>query len=280
VADVLARRGGGAPLIAELRRELTAVGIRGRQRDRILAEFADHLACDPDAELGDPQTLAAQFADELAIDSARRSALWTFGALAIVAFAVGVPQLTLPTVPDIAGGRSLLLVGPATLAVVIGSQVAFAAGCLAALRALRLGGPQDVTLVRRRVRVALAAGALTAAGSAAYAVNFWSIVPGWWAVLAVLCASAAAVPLGATAFASARAGSLQVSRPEPVRGLSADLGPFGRPWAIGASAGLAMLVATSIVERSLVQGALRASFEAVAFAACFVTFRRYLALTD
>jgi hypothetical protein len=267
-------------VIEELRRELTAVGIRGRQRDRILAEFADHLACNPDAELGDPQTLAAQFADELAIHSARRSALWTFGTLAIVAVAVGVPQLTLPTVPDIAGGSSLLLVGPATLAVVIGSQVAFAAGCLAALRALRLGGPQDVTLVRRRVTVALAAGAVTAAGSAAYAVNFWSIVPNWWAVLAVVCASAAAVPLGATAFASARAGSLQVSQPEPVRGLSADLGPFGRPWAIGAAAGLVMLAGTSIVEGSLIEGVLRAGFEAVAFAACFVTFRRSLALTD
>jgi hypothetical protein len=66
-------------MIDELRRELAAVGIRGRQRDRILAEFADHLACDPAAELGDPRTLATQFADELAIDSARRSALWTFG---------------------------------------------------------------------------------------------------------------------------------------------------------------------------------------------------------
>jgi hypothetical protein len=267
-------------VIAELRHELTAVGIRGRQRDRILAEFADHLACDPDAELGDPRTLAAQFADELAIDSARRSALWTFGALAIVAFAVGVPQVTLPIVPDIAGGRSLLLVGPATLAIVIGSQVAFVAGCLAALRALRLGGPQDVTLVRRRVTVALAAGALTAGGSAAYAVNFWSVVPGWWAVLAVVCASGAALPLAATAFASTWAGSLKVSQPEPSRGLSADLGPLARPWAIGAAAVVAMLAGTSIGEGSLVEGVLRAGFEAVAFAVCFVTFRRYLALTD
>jgi len=51
------------------------------------------------------------------------------------------------------------------------------------------------------------------------------------------------------------------------------------PGAIGAAAGLAMLAATSIVEGSLVAGVLRAGFEAVAFAACFVTFRRYLALT-
>jgi hypothetical protein len=66
-------------VIAELGRELAAVGIRGRERDRILAEFADHLACDPDAVLGDPRELARQFADDLATDTTRRAALWTFG---------------------------------------------------------------------------------------------------------------------------------------------------------------------------------------------------------
>ena len=162
-------------MIADLRRELAAVGIRGRERDRILAEFADHLACDPDAVLGDPRELAQQFADDLATDTTRRAALWTFGALAVVAFAVGVPELLLPTVPDIAGGSSLLLVVSATLAAVVGAQIAFAAGCLAAVRALQR--PHDVTLVRRRTAVALGAGALTALGSALYAVNFRGVVP-------------------------------------------------------------------------------------------------------
>ena len=93
-------------MIADLRRELAAVGIHGRERDRILAEFADHLAYDPDAVLGDPRELAQQFADDLATDTTRRAALWTFGALALVAVAVAVPDLLLPTVPDIAGGSS------------------------------------------------------------------------------------------------------------------------------------------------------------------------------
>src|SRR3954468_1002587 len=103
-------------MIEELSRELRRVGIRGRRRRRILTEFADHLACDPDAALGDPRQLAAQFADELAGDAARRTALGTFAALAVVAFAVGLPQLTLPTVPDLTSGRSAFIVGPATLA--------------------------------------------------------------------------------------------------------------------------------------------------------------------
>jgi hypothetical protein len=266
-------------VIDDLARELTRVGIRGRCRDRILAEFSDHLACDPGAELGEPRQLAAQFAGELASDAARRNALTTFAALAVVAFAVAVPQVTLPTVPDITAGRSALLLGPATLAMIIGSQIALAAGSLAALRALRFTGPHDVALVRRRVGVALGAGALTALGSALYAVNFWSVVPGWWAALAVAAAAVGAVPLGVAAFASARAGAVAVSTSEPPRGLSGDLGTLARPAVIGAVAMFAMLVGTGIVERSFLEGAIRAAFEGAAFAACFFALRRPLALT-
>jgi hypothetical protein len=279
VADVRTCRRRSPALIDRLRRELTAVGIRGRRRDRIVAEFADHLACDPAAELGDPRTLAAQFADELASDAARRTALLTFSALGITAIAVVGAQASLPTIPDIAGGRSLLLAGLATLAMIIGAQIAFAAGCLAVLRGLRLGGPQEVTVVRRRIVVALGAGALTAAGSALYAVNFWAAVPAWWAALAVAGAGTAAVPLGTAAFTYARAGSLKVSRRVPARGLSADLGPLARPWPIGAGAALAMLVGTSVVEGSLIAGLIRAAFEAALYATCFVAFRRFLVLT-
>jgi len=39
-------------VIDELARELASVGIRGRRRERILTEFADHLTCDPEAQLG------------------------------------------------------------------------------------------------------------------------------------------------------------------------------------------------------------------------------------
>jgi hypothetical protein len=266
-------------VIDELARELARVGIHGRRRERILTEFADHLACDPEAKLGDPRRLAAQFADELASETARHVALGTFGALAVVAIAVGVPQVTLPTVPDITSGRSAFLVGPAALAMVIGSQIAFVAGTLAAVRALRLKGPHEVTIVRRRVAVALAAGALTALGSALYAVNFWNVVPDWWVGLAVLGATAAALPLAASAYAYTQASGVAVSTGDPAPGLSADLGPLARPALIGAAAMVAMLLATSILEGSLVEGAIRAAFEGLLFTACFITLRRPLALT-
>src|SRR4030095_5438125 len=74
MAHVRARRGRGAAVIDELERELASVGIRGRRRERILAEFADHLACDPGAQLGDPRELAAEVANHLAGDSARPTA--------------------------------------------------------------------------------------------------------------------------------------------------------------------------------------------------------------
>jgi hypothetical protein len=266
-------------VIDELARELARVGIRGRRRERILTEFADHLRCDPEAQLGEPRQLAAQFADELASDAARRTAFGTFSALAVVAFAVGVPQVTLPAVPDIAAGRSMLLVGPATLAMVIGSQIAFAAGALAGLRALRFGGPQEVDLIRRRVAVALGGGAVTAAGSALYAVNFWSVVPSWWALLAAAGAGASAVLLAASTLSYMCSSSITVSQKGAARGLGADLGPFARPWLVGAAAVGTMLAATSVFERSVVEGALRGGFEAILFVGCFLALRRPLALT-
>lgn len=266
-------------MIEELARELSAVGIRGSRRDRILAEFADHLRCDPEANLGDPRALAALFADDLASESARHTAFATFAALAAVAVAVGVSQLTLPRVPDITGGRSVVLVVLGTLGMIVGAQVAFAAGCLAAIRALRFGGMRDVALVRRRIAVALGAGALTAAGSALYAVNFWGDVPRWWALLTVGGAGAAVVPLAAAAFALGRAGSLVVSPKETPRGLSADLGPLAHPVLVGGAAVCAMLAATAVLEGSIVEGLLRGAFEATAFVACFVALRRPLALT-
>lgn len=264
-------------MIEQLGRELAAVGIRGRQRDRILAEFEDHLACDPEARLGEPRRLAQQFADEYASDAARRTAFATFGALAVVAAAVALPQLMLPRVPDITGGRSSFLVFPATLALILGAQIAFVAGCLAAVRALRLEGPQDVLVIRRRSAVALAAGAATAAGSALYAVNFRGVVPSWWFALALAGAAASALPLAASTAGYARTGGVQVSGGAQ-QGLAADLGPLARPVLIGAAAMLAMFAWTSFAERSVLQGAIRAAFEGVAFAACFLALRRFLAL--
>ena len=270
-------------MIEQLRRELGAVGIRGPRRDRILAEFADHLACDPAAELGEPRALAEQFANELATTGARRAAFGTFTALSLVAVAFVGTQAVLPTSPDIAGGRSVLLAALATLGMVVGAQVAFASGSLALLRALRLRRESvlpigEVVLLRRRTATALAAGAATVAGTALYAFNFWAQVPGWWSVLTVGVAGATLLPLAVAAGSHLQTASVAVSRSGPAAGLAADIGPFARPWLIGAAAVGAMLVASSIAERSLVEGVLRAAFEAVAFVACLLAFGRFLGL--
>jgi hypothetical protein len=264
-------------VIESLARELVAVGIRGRQRERILAELADHLACDPQADLGDPRALAQEFADDLAVDTTRRAAVWTFAALVLVAAAVAVPQLLSPSTADIAAGRSLWLALLGTLAVVVGAQVAFAAGCLAGLRAFRR--PQDVAVIRRRTVAAIGAGALAASGSALLAANFWAVLPRWWCLLTLTAAVAAVLPLAAPALACLRVRPIRVSQ-SGTDGLSADLGALAQPLLIGAGATFGMLAITSVAERSLVEGALRAGFEAVAFAVCFVALRRPLALTD
>jgi hypothetical protein len=117
------------------------------------------------------------------------------------------------------------------------------------------------------------------AGSALYAFNVWNFVPRWWATLAFATAGAAVIPLAACAVAYVRAAPLTLARSGTAGGLSADLGPLARPRLIGSAAVLTMLVATSVLEGSLVQGVLRAAFEAVAFTACFFAFRRPLALT-
>jgi hypothetical protein len=270
-------------VIDELGRELAAVGIRGGRRDRILAEFADHLACDPHAELGEPRALAAQFADELGTHAARRAALQAFGTLAVVAVAVGGTQAALPTSPDVAGGRSLVLAALAGICLVVGSQIAFAAGTLAALRALRLRQlaampAAEVALVRRRTAVALAAGAATATGSALYALNFWAQVPAWWSGLTVAAAGAVVLGLATVALGWLRTSSIVVSRPGGAQGLAADLGPLADARLIGTAAVLAMLLFTVVAEGSLSEGLLRAGIEAVAFVLCFFAFRRSLGL--
>ena len=270
-------------MTGELSRELGAVGIRGRRRERILAEIADHLASDPDADLGDPRSLAAQFADELATSAARRATGTSFAALALVAAALVGTQAALPSYPDIASGRSVALSGLSILFIVVGAQVAFVAGCLGGLRALRLRGrpalpAAEVAVLRRRNAVALAAGAVTLAGIAVDAVNFSAELPAWWSLLTLATAGAAMLPLAGAALAHARTSSLVVSGAGEAGGSRADLGPFAQPVPIGAGAVAAVLLVTWQAESSFVEGALRAVAEGVAFAAGYLALRRLLAL--
>ena len=68
-------RGGDdmSAFLDRLEDELANRGVRRSLRRRIVLEYADHLACDPETEtrLGDPGELAGEFAAELAADDAR-----------------------------------------------------------------------------------------------------------------------------------------------------------------------------------------------------------------
>ncbi len=277
-------------MIDELGRELVAAGIRGPLRERILAEVADHLACDPDAELGDPRDLARQFADELGTSLARRAAVATFCGLALAAPLVVAPQALLNSYPDIASGSTPVLTVLALLAMFVAPQVAFVAGSLALLRARalrreRVVPAEEVRLLRRRAAVGVAAGLATTAAPVLYAINFWGQLPLWWETLAVASAAAAAVPLAAVSLSIARAGN-PVVRVEGAAGdLSMDLGPLRSRVApaqlvavAGASVALLALGGGWYAEHSLTEGVLRGGAEAVAFAAGYLALGRTLGI--
>jgi hypothetical protein len=154
-------------MIDELGHELGAVGIRGRLRRRIVAEFRDHRSCDPDADLGDPRAIARQFADELGTSRSRRAAFAVFGALGVAGIAYTVAFVAANTLgrADL-HPRSPLLAGLASVTAVVAPQVAFVAGSLAFLRALRRRGARalpaaELRMLARRTSLALACGLAT-----------------------------------------------------------------------------------------------------------------------
>ena len=164
--------------LGEFEDELTARGIRTAARERLVAEFADHLACEQGSStrialtrLGAAREIAGQYADELAADDARGGALAAFAALSCAAIALIVEQLTLGRVgyPGFNHGYSAALALIALAAVVLGSQVALVAGSLAAWRAVRrrreaVLPAAEIALLRRRCSVGLSAGLVTTAG--------------------------------------------------------------------------------------------------------------------
>lgn len=152
-----------ARYLSELDAALSSAGVRGGLRERIVAEFADHLDCNPDAELGEPGALASEFADELGTSFARTAAFRAFLALALAGLLVGVRLVTL--IPLHATDFSTA----DTAAIVISlmaCQLALVAGGLGFARAVRLGGQRAVprreaAVLARRAGVGLLAGAVT-----------------------------------------------------------------------------------------------------------------------
>jgi hypothetical protein len=282
--------------LREFERELTRRQIRPVVRERLLAEFADHIACEEGestrielTRLGAAREIAAQYAEELASDDARRGALTAFAALACAAVALIVQQLTLARIgyPGFDHGYSAPLALTALLALVVSSQVALVCGTLAAWRALRRRGEPvlaaaEIALMQRRSRLALAAGLATVSGLGLYVINFLGVLPTWWLALSGALALVAFVALLGAWRTLSRGAMTVASIQGPPGDIYDDIPPLralrAHPLALWALAtavvGGAVTGLEWHAEHSLAEGIQRGGFEIVALSLGFALLGR------
>jgi hypothetical protein len=258
----------------ELRRELAACGVEPRRIRRILLELEDHLACDPEAKMGEPVELAARFATELRVATTRRATVGGFASLSLTAVLVAASSLAVSSAggwPDLFGARGLI-VALAGLAAVFAGQVSFVAGVLGA--ALWLRRPGELWLVQRRMAVALAAAWVVVIADGVDAVALRPGMPGWWFAFTGSATVASALALAGAAQTLRRATVLT-----PVR-LRRPAAGWDATWvlAVWCAAVAAMALGSAVAERSWVEGTFRGGFELVAFGAGFLAFGRLLGL--
>ncbi len=281
----------------DLDAQLARTGIHGARRKRIVTEFADHLSCDPDADLGDPSALATQFADELGTSFARTAAYQAFVALSLAGILIVVRAVALLplTANDFGTADTVSL-----LISVIAAQVALVAGGLGLLRALQLRGRgtiprEEASVLARRAGIGLAAGVVTIVAfplSQAYGAHPGAVSIGshptnlWWP----LAYAAGVVMLVAAAPAVVRAARLRPQTAGPAGDLLADLGPLQptaaritsgsvNRLAFMIAAGIAIVMAlTGVAANDPYDGVLRGLLEGGAFLGGYAILGRYLAI--
>lgn len=243
-----------------LRGELARVGIRGGLADRIVAELDDHLACDPEAQLGEPRLIAQRFADELRLPRTRRATYLGFGGLAAAALLLFVLFRNGAQPSGLAGRVSPI----AGLDIVLGAQVAFVGGMLALWGVLR---GTAAAVVQRRLLVALLGGGLVLAGTSVDAV----LQQRWPALLMLL-----PVPVLAASAAQLRlAVGLTPVRIAVSRGFS-----LLEAAAVGAGVVAFVVVGSAYAEHSWLEGLTRGTIEAVVFALGFLGLGRSLGIRE
>lgn len=281
--------------VDSLEAELAAAGIPARRRARIVAEIADHLHENPQADLGAPRDLARQFADELGTRLARGTAYRAFAALAVAGIVLIVMFLD--------GGRTWGgWVGygrypvsgyfpwwwvPVIVVCFISAQVALASGGLALLRAWRLRRvpvmtAADAAVLNRRAAVGLVCGAITMTvlPLTHFVVDFSTR----WNALAVTVGPALIILLLAMLPDVLRATRLRPTREGTPGDLTADLGiedPRARPLWIAAALSVAIvLVMAAIGVRSgdPYDGILRGLLDGAACLVGFAVLGQYLGL--
>ena len=275
----------------ELRRELGAVGIRGPLRRRILAEVDDHFASGETSveQFGSPQEVANGFAAELGTQGAKRAAVSAFAALGVA----GAVYAAAFASQGLAGGGTLGTAEPplgeiAAVAIVLAPQVAFAAGCLAALRAFRRRRERvlptaELAVLNRRTGVALLAGLVTMAAFVVYAAES-VVAAAWWTTLVYAGCGVSAALLVAAAAPFAAIARLRPQVAGGAGNLDVDLRVEryrGDPWRFARHVALAVLVLTTaagVVQSDPIDGALRGLLEAVACLGGFWALGKYLGL--
>jgi hypothetical protein len=278
--------------LSDLEVELGAVGIRGSRRRRILAETADHLreSGDP-ARFGEPRVIAARFADELATNGARRTAIVSFFALAPAGIGYALLLGLNRPGPDITSAKTLPLGMAAALVIALAPQISFAAGLLAIvlvwrLRAAPVAPAAAISLLHRRAAVALGAGAATLAGVAVYAIEYSRVLPDWWTTLAFAVTAIAIAPVAVAAVALGRTARLRAQAAGPAGDVFDDLGPLldrvplrlrGRPWRF-CLLFAAVVAAAALVGGGLDEGPRNAVAEFAAICAGFAVLGRFLGL--
>jgi hypothetical protein len=237
--------------VTSLADELRAVGIRGRLLQRIVAEYEDHLRCDPDAQLGTPSELAREFADEVGTSNVRRGAVVGFAALTVAAIALAVPVIDALSFHAFRSTeQGWKPVGDAGLAIVaLATQVALASGTLAILRTVwhrreRIVSRTEATMIFRRNVLALACGLATMAGLGLMAAGIRGHTS--WRTLAATGAGAGALALIAAAPFVLRAGQVRPTSEGPRGDVLDDLGPFAPAWLRGRPWRFAVLFAVAI----------------------------------
>jgi hypothetical protein len=285
--------------VDELAHELMLVGVRGRLRARILHEIADHLDCDPDAseqELGAPADLAREFADELGTARVKRAGFESLAALVVAGTLFAIAFLTAgwggfawskvaatpsPFLSDLGG--VLMLVSP---------QLAFVAGLLAGIRALRhrcagVVPRSEAVIIGRRSMVALVCGLATLIGLALVAIEFQHVAAGWWTTLTLACAVVGSCALATAAPAVLATIVVKPTAPGHAGDVFDDLGVLmppalrGRPWAFAiAVATLIALVVTlaGVLQADPFDGAARGLVDGLGCLAGFGLLGRYLGL--
>jgi len=277
--------------LRELGRELSAVGIRGRLRARILAESEDHLRSDLDgaARFGCPSVVANEFASELGARAARRAAIGAFVALGIagavyaVSF-VGASFAHQPA-PDEWPPAAVL----ALVVVIFAPQVAFVAGSLALVRSLRrrerVLPTAELRVINRRTGVALTAGLATMAALALIAFELRNVADGWWVAFTLAGSTAAAILLVLAAVPTAGAARLHPRVVGEAGDVFDDLGGLHRyrsdPWRfarhVAFGVGVAVWLA-AIVQGDPIDGAIQGFAEALACLGGFAVLGRFLGL--